>query len=86
MVLASCVIEVCINIRADAVATWLTVLRGELRPAARDQAYGAGTPQVRSCWAATRKFPLSTGERVWHQDSRPSVAKRGEKKKNSVCV
>lgn len=57
VVLASCVIEVCINIRADDVTTWFSVLRRELWPAVRDHAYEVGSPQVRSCWAVTRKFP-----------------------------
>lgn len=48
VVLAFCVIEVHISIRADNVTTWSSVLRGELRPAVRDQAYKPGSPQVRS--------------------------------------
>lgn len=80
VVLASCVIEVCINIRADDVTTWLTVLRGELWPAVRDQAYELGSPQVRSCWAVTRKFP-GAQNKVWHKNLQLSEAK-----KRSVCI
>lgn len=60
VVLASCVIEMRINIRAGDVTTWSTVLRGDLRPAVRDQAYGPRSPQVRSCWDGDKKVPWST--------------------------
>lgn len=60
VVLASCVIEMRINIRADDVTTWLIVLRGELRPAVRDQAYELRSPQVRSCWDGDKNVPWST--------------------------
>lgn len=75
MVLASCVIEVCINIRAGDVTTWSSVLGGELRPAVRDQAYELGSPQVRSCWAVTGKFP-GAQNKVWHINTQPSEAKK----------
>lgn len=77
MVLASCVIEVCINIRADDATTWLTVLGGELRLAVRDQAYELKSPQVRSCWAVTRKFP-GAQNKVWHADLQPSDTQKKE--------
>lgn len=75
VVLASCVIEVCINIRAGDLTTWLSVFRGELWPAVRDQAYELGSPQVRSCWAVTGKFP-GAQNKVWHTNSQPSRAKK----------
>jgi len=56
VVLAFCAIEVFINIWAEDKTTCLSMLRGELWPAVRDQAYERGSPQVKSCWAVTRKL------------------------------
>lgn len=59
MVLASRVIEARINIRADDVTTWLTVLRGELRPAVRDQAYVPGKSTGEVMLGSDKKVPSS---------------------------
>lgn len=52
-------IEVCINIRADDVTTWLSVLRRELWPAVRDHAYELGSPTGEVMLGNDKKVPWS---------------------------
>lgn len=77
MVLASRVIEARINIRADDVTTWLTVLRGELRPAVRDQAYVPRKSTGEVMLGSDKKVPSSAEH---------GLARRLGGKKKEVCL